>query len=55
MAQTDFSNMGLQKRLAWATSLWEVFRVRSFASQFMGNDSNSAIQRITELTKVNGA
>ena len=55
MAQTDFSNMGLEKRLAWANSLWQVFRVRSFISQFMGNDENSPIQRITELTKVNGA
>lgn len=52
---TDFSNMGLQQRVAWANSLWQVFRVRSFISQFMGNDDNSAIQRITELSKVNGA
>lgn len=53
--KTDFSSMGLEKRLAWANALWQVFRVRSFISQFMGNDDNSVIQRITELTKVNGA
>lgn len=52
---TDFTAMGLQERLAWAKSIWAVFRVRSFAARFMGSDENSIIQRITELTQVNGA
>ncbi len=52
---TDFANMGLEKRLAWARSVWQVARVNSFAMRFMGNSANSVIQRITELTKVNGA
>ena len=55
MAQTDFSNMGLQQRLAWANSMWQVFRIRAFTATHMGNDDNSIIQRITELTRVNGA
>lgn len=55
MAQTDFSKMGLQERLAWARSIWAVARVNSFTMKFMGSSANSAIQRITELTKVKGA
>lgn len=55
MAQTDFSQMGLQERLAWARSIWQVARVNSFTMKFMGTTENSAIQRITELTTVNGA
>ena len=55
MAQTDFTALGLEKRLAWANSMWQVFRIRAFAATHMGNDENSIIQRITELTTVNGA
>lgn len=51
---TDFTAMSLQERYAWAKSIWSVFRVRSFAARFMGADENSVIQRITELTQVNG-
>lgn len=52
---TDFTQMGLQVRYAWARSIWETYRVNSFLARFVGTKSNSAIQRITELTKVNGA
>lgn len=52
---TDFTKQTLQERLAWARSIWEVARTRSFAMQFMGSDSNSVLQRITELTQVKGA
>lgn len=55
MANTNFANMGLEERLAWGNSLWEVARVRMFVSRFMGTSSNSVIQRITSLKKVKGA
>jgi hypothetical protein len=52
---TDFTTMGLQARFAWAKSVWETARRKSFAMNFMGGSSNAAIQRITELTSVQGA
>lgn len=52
---TDFTAMGLQARYAWAKSVWETARRKSFVMNFMGTSSNAAIQRITELTNVNGA
>lgn len=52
---TDFTKQSLQARLAWARSIWEVARTRSFAMRFMGTGPNSVIQRITELTQVKGA
>lgn len=52
---TDFTNMSLQARFAWAKSVWETARRKSFVMNFMGTSANSAIQRITELTNVNGA
>lgn len=52
---TDFTSMGLQARFAWAKSVWETARRKSFAMNFMGSSSNAMIQRITELTQVQGA
>lgn len=52
---TDFTKQSLQARLAWARSIWEVARTRSFLMRFMGTGPNSVIQRITELTQVKGA
>jgi N4-gp56 family major capsid protein len=52
---TDFTAMGLQARFAWAKSVWETARRKSFVMNFMGTSSNAMIQRITELTSVNGA
>lgn len=55
MANTDFANMGLEKRLAWGNGLWEVARTRMFVSRFMSTGANAVIQRITALKKVKGA
>ena len=54
-AATDFTTMGLQARFAWAKSVWETARRKSFTMNFMGTSQNAMIQRITELTMVNGA
>ena len=55
MAKTDFTAMGLEKRLAWGNGLWEVARTRMFVARFMSTGPNAVIQRITSLKKVKGA
>ena len=55
MAKTDFTSMGLEKRLAWGNGLWEVARTRMFVARFMSTSPNAVIQRITSLKKVKGA
>lgn len=54
-AATDFTTMSLQARFAWAKSVWETARRKSFTMNYMGTSGNAMIQRITELTSVNGA
>lgn len=51
MALTDFSDLPAEEIKLWSKDVWKIARKRSFWEQFTGTDSNSPIQRITELKK----
>ena len=51
MATTNFGTLTGDQLQAWSRDFWRVARNASFVNQFAGTGQNSAVQRITELTK----
>ena len=51
MAQTNFAALTATQKLVWSRDVWKAARDQMFIKKFIGNDDNSVIQRITELTK----
>lgn len=51
MALTNFGMLTGDQLQAWSRDFWRVARNASFINQFAGTGQNSAVQRITELTK----
>ena len=50
---TNLSNFALltnEQKTVWSMDLWEQARNLSFINQFLGKDSNSMVQHVTELT-----
>jgi N4-gp56 family major capsid protein len=48
---TNFAALTTNQKTAWSLDLWRQARNMSFVNQFLGKDSNSMIQHITELKK----
>lgn len=48
---TNFSLLTDEQKTVWSMDLWKAARNYSFINKFMGKDSNSMIQHITELKK----
>lgn len=48
---TNFAALTPQQKIVWSRDVWQAARDQMFVKRFMGNDENSVIQRITELTK----
>lgn len=51
MAVTNFAALTTEQKLVWSREVWKDARDAAFMTRFIGTDSNSVIQRITELTK----
>jgi len=51
MTLTNFGNLTTEQKRVWSRQLWSQARNMSFIENFIGNDFNSPIQRITELTQ----
>jgi N4-gp56 family major capsid protein len=51
MALTNFGLLTDEQKTIWSMDLWKQARNYSFVNQFLGKDSNSLIQHITELKK----
>ena len=51
MALTNFAMLTEEQKTVWAMDLWRQARNYSFINKFLGKDSNSLIQHITELKK----
>ena len=51
MALTNFSALTNEQKTIWSMDLWRQARNMSFVNKFLGKDSNSMIQHITELKK----
>jgi N4-gp56 family major capsid protein len=51
MSLTNFAALTPQQKLVWSRDVWQSARDAMFVKKFIGNDENSLIQRITELTK----
>jgi N4-gp56 family major capsid protein len=51
MALTNFGLLTDEQKTIWSMDLWKQARNFSFVNQFLGKDSNSVIQHITELKK----
>ena len=51
MALTNFAALTPEQKLVWSRDVWKEARDMAFITKFTGTDSNSIIQRITELTK----
>ena len=49
MALTNFSRLTTEQKTIWSMDLWKTARNSSFIGKFLGSDSNSLVQRITEL------
>ena len=48
---TNFGLLTTEQKTIWSTDLWEQARNMSFVNQFLGKDSNSMVQHVTELKK----
>jgi N4-gp56 family major capsid protein len=48
---TNFAALTTNQKTGWSLDLWRQARNMSFINQFLGKDSNSMIQHITELKK----
>jgi N4-gp56 family major capsid protein len=48
---TNFAALTNEQKTAWSLSFWKQARNHSFINKFLGKDSNSMIQHITELKK----
>lgn len=51
MALTNFSLLTDEQKTVWSMDLWKHARNYAFVNKFLGKDSNSLIQHITELKK----
>lgn len=51
MALTNFAALTSEQKLVWSREVWKDARDKAFITKFTGSDTNSVIQRITELTK----
>lgn len=51
MALTNFGLLTSEQKTVWSMDLWRQARNYSFVNQFLGKDSNSMVQHITELKK----
>jgi len=51
MAMTNFGLLTSEQKTVWSMDLWKQSRNYSFINQFLGKDSNSVIQHVTELKK----
>lgn len=51
MALTNFALLTDEQKTIWSMDLWKQARNYSFVNRFLGKDSNSLIQHITELKK----
>lgn len=51
MALTNFALLTNEQKTVWSMDLWKQARNSSFINQFLGKDSNSMIQHVTELKK----
>ena len=51
MALTNFAALTSEQKLVWSREVWKDARDMAFITKFTGSDTNSIIQRITELTK----
>jgi N4-gp56 family major capsid protein len=51
MSYTNFATLTSEQKTTWARDLWAQARNQSFINSFLGRDSNSMIQHITELKK----
>lgn len=51
MALTNFGLLTDEQKTIWSMDLWKQARNFSFVNQFLGKDSNSLVQHITELKK----
>lgn len=51
MALTNFAALTPEQKLVWSRDVWKEAREMAFMTKFTGTDTNSVIQRITELTK----
>jgi N4-gp56 family major capsid protein len=48
---TNFALLTNEQKTVWSMDTWRMARNYSFVNKFLGNDSNSMIQHITELKK----
>lgn len=51
MALTNFAALTDEQKTVWSMDLWKQARNYSFVNKFLGKDSNSLIQHVTELKK----
>lgn len=51
MAVTNFALLTDEQKTVWSMDLWKQARNYSFINKFLGKDSNSMIQHVTELKK----
>lgn len=51
MGATNFALLTNEQKTAWSLSFWKQARNLSFVNRFLGKDSNSLFQHITELKK----
>ena len=51
MALTNFALLTNEQKTIWSMDLWKQARNMSFINKFLGKDSNSMVQHITELKK----
>ena len=51
MGATNFALLTNEQKTAWSLSFWKQARNLSFVNRFLGKDSNSLVQHITELKK----
>lgn len=51
MALTNFSLLTDEQKTVWSMDLWKQARNYAFVNKFLGKDSNSLVQHVTELKK----
>jgi N4-gp56 family major capsid protein len=51
MSTTNFGLLTSEQKTIWSMDLWKQARNMSFVGKFLGKDSNSIIQHVTELKK----
>ena len=51
MAATNFALLTNEQKTVWSLDFWKQARNLSFINRFLGKDSNSVVQHITELKK----